>query len=177
MAKKILDIGCGNHKVKGAIGLDFVKIKGVDIVHDLNKIPYPFKDNSFEVIYANQVLECLETPLDDILGELCRICKPKGRIKILVPHALSIGAFSDVTHKKFFTWFTFDYFGLNEQSYYTKSRIKIIERRFLYMTGKLSSKLLKPLEWIINKFPKIYSHFFAFIFPISTLYFELKPVK
>jgi len=80
MSKKILDIGCGNHKVKGAIGLDFVKIKGVDIVHDLNKIPYPFKDNSFDVIYANQVLECLEIPLDNVLGELCRICKPEGRL-------------------------------------------------------------------------------------------------
>lgn len=177
MDKKILDIGCGNHKVPGAVGLDFVKIPGVDKVHNLNKFPYPFKDNSFDVIYANQVLEHLEADLDDIMNELCRICKPKGRIKITVPHALSVGAFSDPTHKKFFTYFNFDYFGNNEQSYYTKTRVKIIKRKFIYQTGKLSSRLLRPVEWFINSIPKIYSHFFAFVIPVSTIYFELEPVK
>jgi SAM-dependent methyltransferase len=177
MQKEILDIGCGDLKIKGAIGLDLVKVPGVDVVHDLNKIPYPFKDNSFDVIHANQVLEHLDIPIDKILGELCRICKPKGRIKIIVPHALSVGAFTDPTHKKFFTYSTFDYFGSNRWSYYTKSRVKIIKKRFLYMTGRLSSRLLRPLEWIINSSPIIYSHFFAFIFPISTLYFELEPIK
>jgi len=177
MERKVLDIGCGNHKVKGSIGLDSVKIEGVDIVHNLNKFPYPFKKNTFDVIYANQVLEHLEAPLNDILEELCRICKLDGRIKILVPHALSVGAFTDPTHVKYFTYFSFDYFGSNEQSYYSKTRVKILKRKFLYMTGRKSSKLLRPLERLINSMPKIYSHFLAFIFPISTLYFELKPIK
>jgi ubiquinone/menaquinone biosynthesis C-methylase UbiE len=174
---KILDIGCGNHKIKGAVGLDFFKIKDVDVVHNLNKIPYPFRENSFDIVYANQVLEHLEIDLDKILCELCRICKPQGKIRIIVPHALNVAGFSDPTHKKFFTWFTFDYFGSNEQSYYTKARLKIIKRKFIYLTGKKSSKLLLPLQWVINKFPKIYSHFFAFIFPISSIFFELEPIK
>lgn len=174
---KILDIGCGNHKVKGSIGLDIVKIEGVDIVHDLNKTPYPFKKDSFDIIHANQVLEHLEAPLDKILAELCRICKPEGRIKIVVPHALSVGSFSDPTHKKFFTWFTFDYFGSNEQSYYVKTKVKVIKKKFLYLTGKKSSRLLRPIASLINSFPKIYSHFFAFLVPVSTLYFELQPIK
>ncbi len=174
---KILDVGCGNHKVSGAVGLDFAKIEGVDVVHDLNKVPYPFKDNSFDAVHANQVLEHLEIPLDQILGELCRICKPKGRIKIIVPHALNVSAFSDPTHKKFFTWFTFDYFGSNEQSYYSKARVKIKKRKFIYLTGKKSSKLLSPLASLINKFPKVYSHFLAFAIPVSSIYFELEPVK
>ncbi len=174
---EILDIGCGNHKVKGSLGLDSVKIDGVDIIHDLNKFPYPFQKNSFKIIYANQVLEHLEAPLDKILEELCRICKPNGIIKIVVPHALSVGGFSDPTHKKFFTYFTFDYFGSNEQSYYTKTKLKIIKKKFVYRTGQITTKLLKPLENLINKIPKIYSHFFAYIFPVSTLYFELKPIK
>ena len=177
MNEKILDLGCGNHKIPESVGVDFVKIPGVDIVHNLNKIPYPFKKDYFDIIYANQILEHLEPSLDDILKELCRICKPTGKIKIIVPHAMSVGAFSDPTHKKFFTYFTFDYFGSNEQSYYTKSRVKILKRKFICASGRKSSILLKPLEWLANKIPMIYSHFFAFIFPISTLYFELKPVK
>ncbi len=174
---EILDIGCGNHKVKGAIGLDSAKIEGVNIVHDLNKIPYPFKKNSFDIIYANQVLEHLDVSLDKIIFELCRICKPNGRIRIIVPHALNVACFSDPTHKKFFTWFTFDYFGSNEQSYYTKSRVKIIKKKFIYLTGKKSSRIMLPFQWLINQFPKIYSHFFAFIIPVSSLYFELEPIK
>ncbi len=175
--KKILDIGCGNHKIKGALGLDAVKIDDVDVVHNLNKFPYPFKNNSFDVVYASHILEHLEAPLDDILWEICRICKPGGRIIIIVPHALSVSAFSDPTHKKFFAWFTFDYFGNNEQSYYTKTRVKILKRKFIYMTGRKSSKILRPFASLISKFPQIYSHFFAFIFPVSSIYFELEPVK
>jgi len=174
---EILDIGCGNHKVKGSIGLDFVKIEGVDIVHDLNKVPYPFKKNSFDIVYANQVLEHLDVSLDKVLGELCRISKPNGRIRIIVPHALNVAGFSDPTHRKFFTWFTFDYFGSNEQSYYTRARVKILKRKFIYLTGRKSSILLKPVSFLINLFPKIYSHFFAFIIPVSSLYFELEPIK
>ncbi|MEK6925734.1 MAG: class I SAM-dependent methyltransferase [Nanoarchaeota archaeon] len=174
---KILDIGCGNHKIKGAIGLDSSKIEGVDVVHDLNKFPYPFKNNTFDLIHASHVLEHLETPLDKILNELCRICKPKGRIRVIVPHALSVTAFSDPTHKKFFTWHTFDYFGSNEQSYYTKTRVRIVKRKFIYMTGRRSSKILEPFASLVSKFPHVYSHFFAFLFPVSTLHFELEPVK
>jgi len=177
MREKTLDIGCRKHKTKGAIGLDFVKMPGVDKVHDLNKIPYPFDDNTFDTIYSNHVLEHLDADLDKILSELCRICKPTGSLEITVPHAMSVGAFADSTHKKFFTYFTFDYFGSNEQSYYSKSRIEIIKKRFFYSSGKLSSKLLKPMEYLINLTPNIYSHFFAFIFPISSIYFKLKPVK
>jgi len=174
---KKLDIGCGTNKVEGCIGLDFHKVKGVDVVHDLNKIPYPFKDNTFDEIYANHILEHLTIPLDDILSELCRITKPKGKLKIRVPHALSVGAFTDPTHVKFFAYFTFDYFGSNVQSYYTKARVKIIKRRFIYEVGNLSSKLLKPMEFLVNLFPLIYTNFFAFIFPTSSIYFELEPIK
>lgn len=34
--KKILDVGCGNKKTYGSIGLDFVSFNDVDVVHNLN---------------------------------------------------------------------------------------------------------------------------------------------
>ena len=172
-----IDIGCGNLKVPGTIGVDNVKIPGVDVVHNLNKFPYPFQTSSVDVIYANQVLEHLTAPLDEIMAELCRICKPNGVIKIEVPHALNVAGFADPTHVKFYTYFTFDYFGNNIQSYYAKTKIRILKKRFIYKTGRISSILLKPVEFLINLFPMIYSHYFAFIIPCSTLYFELQPIK
>ena len=39
----MLDIGCGLRKVEGSVGMDKFKLKGVDVVHDMEKIPYPFK--------------------------------------------------------------------------------------------------------------------------------------
>lgn len=174
--KKILDIGCGNHKLKGAIGLDVVKTPFVDVVHDLNKIPYPFKKNSFDVIYADNVLEHLEVSLDKIIVELSRILKSHGVMKIIVPNCQNIGAFADPTHMKFFSWFTFDYFGSNAQSFYTKARVKVIKRKFRINTGRTSSKILKPLEKFVNLFPTFYIMFLSFL-PINEIYFELQPVK
>ena len=45
---KVLDVGCGNCKLKGAIGIDISP--AADIRHDLNKFPYPIKPNSFDKI-------------------------------------------------------------------------------------------------------------------------------
>ncbi|UCH07499.1 MAG: hypothetical protein JSV55_00415, partial [Deltaproteobacteria bacterium] len=36
-----LDIGCGPAKADGFIGLDIRDLPGVDLVHDLNEIPWP----------------------------------------------------------------------------------------------------------------------------------------
>ena len=171
--KKILEIGCGDKKVKGAIGLDFVKGKEVDVIHDLNKTPYPFKNNTFDEIYVDNVLEHLDKPLDDLLLELTRILKKEGVIKIKVPHALNVGAFADPTHKKFFTWFTFDYFGSNKQSYYSKARVKVAKKKFIVNPGRKSSIILKPIEYFVNLVPSFYMMFMSFL-PANEIYFELK---
>jgi hypothetical protein len=43
MMKKILDLGCGlKTKIPGSIGVDKRPAPHVDIIHDLNTIPYPF---------------------------------------------------------------------------------------------------------------------------------------
>jgi len=55
--EKRLDVGCGQRKLPGAIGLDRVALPGVDVVHDLNVLPYPFPDNEFNEIYARHVIE------------------------------------------------------------------------------------------------------------------------
>ena len=52
MKEKILDLGCGANKYPGSIGIDRLKLPGVDIVHDLNVFPYPFKNNSFEKVFV-----------------------------------------------------------------------------------------------------------------------------
>ena len=45
-----IDFGCGKNKKSGFIGVDILKLEGVDIVDDLSITPYPFKDNTADEI-------------------------------------------------------------------------------------------------------------------------------
>jgi SAM-dependent methyltransferase len=143
--KKILDIGCGKHKaVPEAIGLDVVKLEGVDVVHDLNKFPYPFKAASFDEIYAFMVLEHVED-LVKVMQELHRILKPEGLLHVKVPYYLSTAAFQDPTHKNFFTEKTFQYFTSDcELCYYSKGHFEI-ESQSLYANSVSFSEKLRNL--------------------------------
>jgi predicted SAM-dependent methyltransferase len=58
---KVEDINNGmNVKVTKVIGVDFVQEEGVDVVHNLTSFPYPFEDESVDVIYNSHFLEHLD---------------------------------------------------------------------------------------------------------------------
>ena len=100
---KILDLGCGNVKVSGAVGLDNIALPEVDIVHDLLHFPYPINDNSFDIIYLRHVIEHFNIDkINNIMNECYRILKKDGQLFVNVPHVFSIAAFTDPTHKQFF---------------------------------------------------------------------------
>ena len=83
--KRILDVGCGQNKYPGAIGIDANRATHADVIHDLGTFPYPFADNEFEEIICRHVIE----HVPDVLGfvnELHRItgnfiCIPKQMLK------------------------------------------------------------------------------------------------
>lgn len=107
---KKLHLGCGTEYKKGYINLDINKNVKTDIIHDLEKFPYPFKNNEFDKIIMKHVLEHLNETTKT-LKELKRILKKGGIIKIEVPYYKNKGAFRDPTHKRFFTEDTFpEYF-------------------------------------------------------------------
>jgi predicted SAM-dependent methyltransferase len=54
---KRLNVGCGLNIKKDWINLDLHKLEGVDVVHDIEKIPWPFEDNYFDEIECFHVLE------------------------------------------------------------------------------------------------------------------------
>jgi len=178
---RILDIGCGKNKYKSEnkkdkiIGLDIVKLPGVDVVHDLEKFPWPFKDNEFDIIIANHILEHLSNTVR-VMEEIWRISKPDAIIKINVPYFTSPGAFQDPTHKRFFTLRTFDYFtnesGLN---YYSKARFKILKKKLIF--DSVRPKISKLFDWFINSNQKVYERFLSRIIPAQNLYVELKTIK
>jgi len=178
---KILDFGCGNKKFKSknpkdkVIGLDIVKLPGVDVVYNLDKYPWPFKENEFDMIVSNHVLEHL-SDLIKAMEELHRISKPGAILKFNIPYFASSGAFQDPTHKRFFTYRTFEYF--TEESnlnFYTTSRFKIQKRKIVFfVTRPLISKIVDPF---INAMPRFYERFLSRILPAEQLSVELKVIK
>lgn len=60
-----LDIGCGENKQEGFIGMDVRPFKGVDIVQNLEKFPWILPDNSVSMAVASHVLEHINPALPD----------------------------------------------------------------------------------------------------------------
>ena len=60
---RTLDVGCGNLKIPGAVGIDMSPDTQADVVHDLNEFPWPLPDSEFEVIRLWSVLEHLDDTL------------------------------------------------------------------------------------------------------------------
>lgn len=174
MGSKKLNIGCGRDIKKDYVNMDSVKLPGVDIVHDLDKYPWPFKDSIFEEIYASQVLEHLKDKIKP-LEEIWRISKSNAKIIIKVPYFPGIYAAGDPTHRQFFNYSTFDYFSIKDKglNYYSKAKFKIIKKKILF------HKALKPLEAInLSRFTqKFWAAFFSFLIPATVLEVELRVVK
>lgn len=103
-----LVIGCGTRPKVGAVNLDMCALPGVDVVHDLEEVPYPFADASFRYIEAEDVLEHVGN-LIAIMDELHRILRPAGMLWIRGPHALyPLQAWRDPTHRRLFVPGSFD---------------------------------------------------------------------
>jgi SAM-dependent methyltransferase len=106
---KALDVGCGGRKLPGSAGMDILALPGVDIVHDVDVTPWPIKDGSYDLVFLNHALEHVKDVVKT-MDEIHRVLKPGGRAVIQVPYFRSIDAYTDPTHKHFFTSRSLDYF-------------------------------------------------------------------
>ena len=108
-AKKVLDVGCGQNKIPGAIGIDSNPRSHADVIHDLGAFPYPFNDNEFDEIVCTHVIE----HVPDVMGfinELHRIAKAGGRLRIVTPHYSNPDWATDPTHRNHFNSYSFNCF-------------------------------------------------------------------
>jgi SAM-dependent methyltransferase len=125
---KILDVGCGANKTEGAIGLDNNPRTAADVIHDLGEIPYPFADNEFDLIVSNHVVEHVPDVMA-FIGELHRITRHGGRIKLVTPHYTNPDWPNDPTHRNHINSYTFNTFlpGREVFDFYTDIQLKPID--------------------------------------------------
>lgn len=94
-----LDLGCGNKKTEGFIGVDIVPGENVDIVCDLSKAPWPWEDDTIEQVYSMHLLEHIPGP-DRItfFNELYRVMKVAAQAQITTPNWSHACAYGDPSH-------------------------------------------------------------------------------
>lgn len=94
--------GWGGYKVTT---LDMYPGCNPDVVHDLEALPYPFPDDTFDRIDAYEVLEHIGAQGDfkamfSQFSELWRILKPGGHLCATVPAFSDVGTWGDPGHRR-----------------------------------------------------------------------------
>lgn len=171
-----LHLGCGTDIKKGYVNVDIERLPGVDVVHDLNKFPYPFKDNSFDLIEMHHVMEHLDNPLR-VIEELWRIAKKGGRVVIAVPHWSHFTAWGDLTHKRAYSSAAFIYYEINRPEYYSKKcNYNVLAKRFTATRTNYLwvNKLVNPLLNMSSTFTEMILCKFL---PVSQIIFVLRAIK
>ena len=74
---RILDVGCGINKLPGAIGIDRNASTRADVLCDLDRLPYPFRDASFDKLHASHVIEHVSDVIKT-MEEFHRLLRPGG---------------------------------------------------------------------------------------------------
>ena len=160
-----LNLGSGSRPLAGFINVDISSdMPNVDVVHDLNVIPWPFEENSADEVVMSHCLEHLEDR-NLAMRELHRILKPEGVARITVPHFTWQMAYADPTHKHFFAYPTFFYYsgrGGYFDFWFSYCHVKI---RF----GKRISLWNYVIEPIANWFPTVYEQSPLRVFPAVSI--------
>ena len=173
-----MNLGCGKDIKKGHVNCDRIHLPGVDVLADLGK-GLPFKTSCVDKIVCRYVLEHFEDIIPP-MAEIHRVLKSGGTVHIEVPHCSWVGAYTDLTHKTFFSYQTMDVF--EDGPHYgfflnIKSRFKIIERKLHFSDHPKLNVLNAIINPIINRFPLVYERFFLWVLPVNKIIFLMKALK
>ena len=106
-----LNLGCGFDHREGWVNADKFPECRPDVLMDIERPHWPFKDNEFDHILMKHVLEHVGADFNgfkQVMQELYRVVKPDGLIEIQVPHFRHDTFWSDPTHVRGFTLLTFE---------------------------------------------------------------------
>jgi predicted SAM-dependent methyltransferase len=178
---KALILGAGTKRYESFADCTTVDINprtNPTVVHNLNRMPYPFEDDVFDIIVLEHVLEHLDDVVA-VMEELHRIARPQAKLIITVPYFRSIWAHIDPTHKQCFSWDTLSYFDVNhpyQQKYRMTDCEFVIEDR-QYNLDIDQTLFQKVLIEFAHRYPHAYERHISQIFPLEVLTYKMKVLK
>lgn len=172
-----LNLGCGKDIKTGWVNLDSIaKLPGIDICHDLENLPLPFGDNTFDEVLCQSVLEHIDDYIP-LLRDIHRILKTGGKLTILVPHFTSKNAYTDPTHIRYFACRTFNFFteAHSHAYYFDFSFSKIVRIRINFEKNPLYfyNYILNFLVNLNTSTQTIYEDTPLRVFPAFDISYEL----
>lgn len=174
---RVLELGCGQVKREStSVAIDINPNSKADVIHDLNVVPYPFADSTFDVIIAEHVLEHLDD-IVKVVEEIHRIGRAGGRLLVEVPFYSSYLFFTDPTHRHAFGTRSFDYFVSEEhlnQYRYSHASFRKLDVRLMSLGRR---RLFRWAERWVNSNLLLYERRMAFLFPMDIIRFDLEIVK
>ena len=108
-----LDLGCGSNQQEGFINLDCRQLPGVDIVHDVETLPWPVPSECVSLVLARHIVEHINPAKGGFIkfmDECWRVLKYDGQLLISTPYGGSLDYWADPTHINGCVPKTFDYF-------------------------------------------------------------------
>lgn len=142
-----LNLGCGRTPLEGWINADRLEAPGIDVLVDLDSCPWPFRTDAATHLLLDNVLEHLRDPLS-ALEEIHRIAEPGGRIRIVVPHWRSPGAYRP-THRTFWDPSSLDSW-IDDGGPSTSKRG--LDTRELFLEEKITVRHAHPWAWHQRKY-------------------------
>ena len=188
-----LDIGCGQAKEPGAIGLDMNPATHADVLADVSGAPLPVRPSSFDRIFIRHIIEHVDDPLR-FMEELHRAARDGGEVEGITPHFSNPCSFADPTHKHHFSILFLNFFREDDRihlggwrrwanrflecyypaiAFYTQARFEIIERKITFC--RLHRWL--GVAWFANRFPEIWEFHLSGIFRARDIFFRLRVRK
>lgn len=173
--RSTVDLGCGQDKIAGAVGVDVAGNAIADVRHDLDAYPYPFTDGTFEVVVLRNVVEHVR----DVVGlmeEIHRIGRAGADVLITTPHFSSLYSYQDPTHLRHLALDSMDYFteGTKHSNFYSAARFRVVARGLDFGRSFPFSAVARMLACLSER---KYEKHFAFMFPANSLWFHLQIVK
>jgi SAM-dependent methyltransferase len=181
---KKLNLGCGNNYEKDWINCDISKKVKADFYFDCGKDKFPFKDNEFDELKAEMILEHLPDYESRVhfLKEIHRVCRNNAKALITCPHFSYQGAWGDLQHVRPFNFMSLDYFAVNKVHKHSIDQSQEVEGKnklFIVKPPITFGKVYKiiGIERFANKHKLFYEMFLYEFFPARDLHFYLEVVK
>lgn len=161
-----LDVGCGNHCLPDAVGIDMFEFDGVEHVHDVNKAPWPLESDRFEFIRCQHSIEHFVN-VHAVAREMYRVCKNGAVIEFITPHYSSYASWGDPTHVHHFALASIPL--LFEQAV-GAGKYEVVKNEI-----RFSGSGSDFFGWLIYKIsPRKYEKHYAWIWPANEIHTTIR---